>query len=789
VPAARCRHDPAHADLATGPWLHALPWEAAEAATGRGDVMSAACVHVFGIRHHGPGSARSLLTALEQLRPDCVLVEGPPDADGVIALAAHAQMQPPVALLVYASDDPRRSVFYPLAAFSPEWNALRWALGRQVPVRFIDLPQRHRLEPAPAVEKAGDEANGEEAPEAPGAAPGRAPRPDPLRLLAQAAGIADPERFWEILVEQRRDGAEVFPAILEAMRAARQELGEIPDMLEQRREAWMRTAIRAAQAQGRERIAVVCGAWHAPVLAGELESSRAADAGLLAQLPVVTTQATWVPWSQERLGYASGYGAGIESPGWYEHLWSTPQQVSERWLVRVARLLRKHGLDCSSAHIIEAVRLAGCLASLRGHAQARLADLDEAVRSIFCFGADGPLGIIHRELVVGIRLGVVPPETPAVPLQLDLDALCRRLRLPRETLSQAVEFDLRQELDRERSRLLHRLLLVEVPWGTPTALSGKGTFKEGWVLEWKPDFVVALIAAGGLGATVADAAAASAAAQAARIDTLPSLTTLFDAVLLSELPQVAQVVLQRLQAISAVAADVTALLQAIPALARTARYGDVRGTDTGAVVQVLTGIVERAALGLSAACASLDDEAAAAMRDQVVAVADSLLTLARPDLLEPWQRALRVVAARDGVHGLVAGRAVRLLHDQQLIDTTETARAFAHALSTGGDPAAAAAWLEGFLAGSGLTLLHDDHLFGLVDQWLASLSGEAFLAVLPLVRRTCATFSGPERRQLGERVAGAAGAGTAPAMHAVDAVRADACLPLVAAILGLQEHP
>ena len=54
-------------------------------------------------------------------------------------------MRPPVALLVYASDDPGRSVFYPFANFSPEWLAIRFALERGVKVRFMDLPMSHQL--------------------------------------------------------------------------------------------------------------------------------------------------------------------------------------------------------------------------------------------------------------------------------------------------------------------------------------------------------------------------------------------------------------------------------------------------------------------------------------------------------------------------------------------------------------------------------------------------------------------------------------------------------------------
>src|SRR5205085_8253968 len=100
---------------------------------------------ILGTRHHGPGSARSLVNALDQLKPDCLLIEGPPDADDVMALAAHADMQPPVAILVHSVDEPRRAVYYPFANFSPEWNAIRWALKNNAKIRFMDLPQSHRL--------------------------------------------------------------------------------------------------------------------------------------------------------------------------------------------------------------------------------------------------------------------------------------------------------------------------------------------------------------------------------------------------------------------------------------------------------------------------------------------------------------------------------------------------------------------------------------------------------------------------------------------------------------------
>jgi hypothetical protein len=259
-------------------------------------------VHVFGIRHHGPGSARSLLQALAALQPDAILVEGPPDADSVLPLLANPGMQPPVALLIYLPDQAQRCVYYPFAVFSPEWQALHYGLTNKVPVRFMDLPQAHQLAEAPEI--------------APPAL-----LLDPLGWLGKAAGYSDGERWWELMVEQRQDSVELFDAILEAMTALRQEEPLSADAIEQAREAYMRKTIRAVQAEGCQRIAVVCGAWYAPALA-EMPSAQA-DNALLKGLAKTKVQATWVPWTYGRLSYSSGYGAGVESPGWYHHLWTT----------------------------------------------------------------------------------------------------------------------------------------------------------------------------------------------------------------------------------------------------------------------------------------------------------------------------------------------------------------------------------------------------------------------------------------------------------------------------------
>jgi len=214
------------------------------------DASAPAALHLFGIRHHGPGCARSLVRALEQIRPDCVLIEGPPEADALLATVLDEAMTPPVALLGYCPDEPRLAVYHPFAVFSPEWQALRWAAANGATARFIDLPLVHELafekaerEAAGAAAAPGDDKGANEAGSAddPAGAPDTSPavaeapppetgaepfeRGDPLSWLARAAGYADGEAWWNHMVEERADGTELFDAIATAMRSLREEIG------------------------------------------------------------------------------------------------------------------------------------------------------------------------------------------------------------------------------------------------------------------------------------------------------------------------------------------------------------------------------------------------------------------------------------------------------------------------------------------------------------------------------------------------------------------------------------
>jgi hypothetical protein len=163
-----------------------------------------------------------------------------------------------------------------------------------------------------------------------------------------------------------------------------------------------------------------------------------------------------------------------------------------------------------------------------------------------------------------------------------------------------------------------------------------------------------------------------------------------------------------------------------------------------------------------------------------------------------WMTALAGLDGRRDVHGLVAGRVVRLLADGEVLSSQEAAARFAAALSVGVQAADKARWAEGFLSGSGLLLAHDRELLGILDGWLASLSEQEFLDVLPLLRRTFGEFADPERSSIGRAArhltagtghrrggaaSGAAGNGTSDADE-IDAERAAGVLRTVAMILA-----
>jgi hypothetical protein len=540
--------------------------------------------------------------------------------------------------------------------------------------------------------------------------------------------------------------------------------------------------IREALAEGHERVAVVCGAWHLPALKA-LPPGRQDDA-ILKGLPKIKVGATVVPWSFDRLTFDSGYGAGARSPAFYELLWkSKPADVPTQWLLSVAHLLREADLDASPASVIEAVRLADALAAMRERPRPGLRELCDSARSIL-IRDEAVWSLIARRLIVGERMGEVPESVPMVPLLSDLVAHLKRLRMKQDDTIRLLQLDLRGEMDLERSQLLHRLNLLNVAWGVPEEVTGKkGTFHEHWQIQWRPELSISLIEAGIYGNTVVSAATNCAAERATKAVQLAEIATLVQQVLIADLADAIDPTVAKLQALSATSADIADLAEALPPLAAVVRYGTVRRTEAERVAPVLDAIFTRLCVGLPTSCVSLDDDAAQDMSDQLTAVSGIVTLFDNQEQSAQWLDALAAIATLEGCHRLVKGRAERLRFDFGAVDGEHLALRLGQESSAGATAQETAAFIEGLLEGPGVVLLHQELLFRAINDWLVRLTAEHFDEVLPLIRRTFALFTKPERRQIGELVAGK-GEKSERVME-IHEERARRVLPFVRQILGL----
>lgn len=746
-------------------------------------------IHILGIRHHGPGSARHVREYLEKTRPDIVLVEGPPEADSILEWVGHEHLVPPVAILCYQPEAPQKAVFYPFAEFSPEWQAILYARKNNIPVRFMDMPMSHQFE-LKATGKPKTDA--EETPSLsstliPHIPDVRTVKYNPIAYLASAAGYSDEEKWWEHMFEYRQNPEEVFAAVTEGIQALRKDLRLPYDKEEQLREAYMRKTIRQAEREMFTEIAVLCGAWHAPALA---EMPKAKDDNyLLKGLPKVKVATCWIPWTYDRLSYNSGYGAGINSPGWYEHNWHYPSDDGTRWITHVARLFRQQQKDISVAHVLEAVRLSSALAAIRQLPKPGLEELNDATLSVLCNGEDSLMQLINSKLIVSNKIGEVPSDVPRPPLQTDIEKQQKRLRLPQTADYKDYVLDLRKDTDLQRSILLHRLEMLGIQWGQRYDSNSKGTFKEQWRLQWDPAFSIDIIEKGSWGNTVEEATSQYVQHQARTTTSLKEVCTLLETAIPAELPAAISILVQQVNNLAAATGDVMQLMTVIPGLVQISRYGNVRKTDATLVEGIAAGMITRICISLPAACIAIADDAAAELLELIYGMNDAILIVQDSDLSIQWQQTLNQIAGTDSTAPVLGGYATRLLADHRQLTGNELVKKFSYEMSSTAPPAASAAWLEGFLKGSETLLLVDNDLWTVVYNWMHQLEEDTFKQLLPLLRRTFSNFSKAERRKLGEKAKGGT-TGNPRLQHQdmdnIDLARAIRGVPVVLQMLGIK---
>ncbi len=561
----------------------------------------------------------------------------------------------------------------------------------------------------------------------------------------------------------------------------------------------MRKVIRKAIKDGFERIAIVCGAWHAPVLADIARYKTTSDNALLKGITRKKIKTSWIPWSYKRLAFTSGYGAGVLSPAWYELLFHQKEEAVTYWMIKVAQLFREFDFNASSAHVLESVRLADTLAAIREIAIPGQTEMEEAALAIFGEGDTTRLDLIRERLVIGEKVGAVPADIPTIPFLEDLLKQIKSCRLTKYWESPTPHFlkgtatnpkggiDLREPKDLDKSHLLHRLNLLGIPWGElrEGSENATGSFKEIWRLEWQPEFSIRFIEVGIWGNTVRDAALAYVTQEAQDTPSLSVLATLIGQVLKADLVELIDPLISRLQALAAQTQDVFFLMESLPALVDITQYGDARKTNVSAVYDLIDEIIPRICVGVGAAATGIDETAAKELFKKLMAVNQRIGLVNSDKHQKDWNTALQKLADDARTVPLIRGIATRLLFDKSVLDLQGTMTRLYFALSSSSEALEVAQWLEGFLHGSGLVLIYHPALWQILDQWVSNLPLSHFEEVLPVLRRTFSSFPPPERIKM----LALAKKGTTAALPSFEettlADRAELVWPTMQLLLGL----
>lgn len=710
---------------------------------------------IFGIRHLSPAGAWYLRKLLDEVMPQLVLIEGPSDFTEELSHLTGSGAKPPVAIMAYTNETPIRTILYPFAEYSPEYQAILWAFENHREYRFIDLPSSTFLAFSGMEEKREDA--------------GEEERMSVYRRLDELSGEGSHETFWERTMEHFSEGhgyflgAQAFGRNLRSLTEGRE--SDYAETVV--REAYMKRKIQEAinSGIGPEKIVVVTGAYH-------VEGLRGLAAGLsdeeLEQLPSVEVQKTLMPYSYYRLSSRSGYGAGNKAPAYYELLWEGFQREeadygARSYLSRLAAWQRQNGNMVSSAEVIEAVRLSFSLARLHGYEIPALRDLRDAAVTCMGHGSFGEIAQAVADTEIGTAIGSLPQGVSRTSIQNDFYRSLDELNLKRyfSVTADDLHLDLREKLtvkskksaflDLERSFFLHRLRVLGISFVSWRQVQQeKATWAEHWVLRWTPEAEIEIVEAQLKGDTVLLAASFQMKEAAEREESIAAVAKIIEESFLCGMPDTVRYATAVLQKIAVEAAAVEEIAKTVHSLSIVIQYGSIRKISSEALISVLEQLFLRACLLLPGSCVCDDN----ASREIIQGI--GLLNEAQlhheclPE--EGWLLVMAEIAERDDLNTKISGYAAAILLERGKLTNEELERKVERRLSKGVPADLGAGWFEGLSMKNRYALITRMSLWESLDHYLDTLDDEEFKRALLFLRRTFADFTAKEKSDIAENL-------------------------------------
>lgn len=704
-------------------------------------------VNYFGVRHLSPGAAWHVLDFLEDKKPEKVLIEGLSDANHVIPYIVDPACRPPVSILAYTKKAPVRTLVYPLAEYSPEYQALIWAHKNNAECSFIDLPSGTFLGISDLEYEGGAERN----------------LINIYSEIAKLSGENSYDSHWERCFEHIghknsfKDGMDELGGLMRLLEEGDRDFHRAENLV---REAFMRKKIADCIKSGIDprKIVVIAGAYHVPSFNS---SEHVMNDKEEKALPKYETAITLMPYSYHKLSRQSGYGAGNRAPYYFQFMWDLLQKgqlenLANEYLSRLVHKMAKSGQGRSSAHIIEAVRLAESLASLKGGLYPVLDDLKDAAVTVFTDGNRNALKPYMNELEVGSVVGQVPKNSLQVSIQDDFNRLMKGLKLDRFRLNedQPLTLDLRENLNVKseksahlglfRSRFLKRLKFLQIPFARELNTENN-TWTENWILNWRPESEIRLIESVLLGETIELAVSASFMQKIRECKDVKSAALLVKTACECGLTKELSLTKKLLQNLASDSQELAVLSETCLELSSLIKYGSVRKLNTEDFIPLLEELFCEAVLLLlpSANC----------QEEQVNTICSSIANLelvlnnsAKIIDAKLFECELKNLAQSDSINSTVSGYASALLMERALLSDSELSAEFCRRISPGIEPDLGAGWFEGLAKRNRLYLIGKKELWEQMNEYIDSLDEEPFKRALVFLRRTFADFAPSEIR-------------------------------------------
>jgi len=750
-------------------------------------------VPTFGVRHLSPMGAWQLRRFLDDVQPKVVLVEGLEDATELVSDIVRKGTQPPIAILAYTQDMPVRTLVYPLACYSPEYQAIVWARENKARVEFFDLPsdrflalqaqeEERQLSELQAIDGPEECEGGSTSDESPGkiseemeGEPLNADSPPEASWsmyahITDLAGEHDYESYWERNFEHNRSADAYRQSSFEFGRGLRdydkREAFSYAENLI--REAYMRRRIQQVLDSGcpAEKVVAVVGAFHAPVL-NDAESSMTDDE--LTSLRSLPSKLTLMPYSYFKLSSQSGYGAGNRAPAYFELLWEAIEAdelslLPARYLSMVVRHLRKAGTSRSTAEVIEGVRLAKTLSAMKDGLAPTLRDLQDAAITLIGHGERSVVQESLARVEVGTAIGRLPKGVSQTSIQEDFDRELKRLKLEkyREGVKQELALDLRENrrakteaavfLDLNRSSFLHRLSLLDISFAQPQSVKQESTtWRERWHLHWTPGAEIGLVEAVLLGETVELAAAFQFKTELEKCTNVAAAGSMVRIACECGMMRAMSQARDVLQKLAADTSEFPSVAEAAQELAAVVRYGDVRQFDPASLIPLIESLFVQGTVGLFIA-SNCDNDAAKSVANGMDAL--NKVALEYHDRVDEvaWVSQLHNLSDADDRSPLLSGYACALLLERNEICNEQLGREVSRRLSPGIEADLGAGWFEGLSGRNRYALLARQVLWEQLAEYVQSLEDEQFSRALVFLRRAFGSFSPHEKRSISENL-------------------------------------